>query len=69
MNEYYIAVFKRLDERWRNEKLTILNFNTTLDDIKVESKKDIIAFTLKNSYFFSVCKNESEKIVNSKKKN
>ena len=38
-NDYYCAMLRRLDERWREEKLTLLQFNSTLDEIIEESKK------------------------------
>ncbi|CDW81127.1 elmo domain-containing protein 3-like [Stylonychia lemnae] len=48
LQEYYIALLKRFDERWRNEKLKINDFNVTLDQIEIESKKDIVKFIQKN---------------------
>jgi hypothetical protein len=32
--DYFVAMLRRLEERWTSEKLTIIDFNKTVDEIR-----------------------------------
>ena len=47
VQDYFVALLRRLEERWRQEGLTIIKFHSTLDEIEAESRKSVRAFVFK----------------------
>lgn len=47
MGHLAVAIMRRMHERWHKEKLTIIDFNRVLDEVWIESKKNLADFALK----------------------
>mmetsp|Transcript_19763 Transcript_19763/g.18811 ORF Transcript_19763/g.18811 Transcript_19763/m.18811 type:complete len:120 (+) Transcript_19763:1407-1766(+) len=49
-NHFYMALFTRLYEKWKEENLNITNFHSSLSQIVIQSKKNSLTFTKKYCY-------------------